>query len=421
MRIGLLGLGTVGTGVLEMLHANGDLIASRAGAPIEVVACLVKDPAKERGGAPCVTTEFQEIIKRDDIDVIVEVIGGVEPAWTYIAKSLESGKHVVTANKELMARHGHDLVKSAQEKGLDLLYEASACGGIPVIQALNNQLAGNHVQAVMGIVNGTTNYILTRMHDDGATYDEALEEAQDKGYAEADPTADVENLDAQSKLAILASLAFDGRVRPDDVHREGISEIDSREIEFAEMLGYRIKSLAVASRSNGSLEVRVHPAMVPLTNPLSKVDGANNAILLEGDFVGNVMLFGPGAGKEATASAVVGDLIEICRNHHSGAVRRVDTMSMNDIPIKPREEFFTRYYVRVTSEDRPKALGQIALAFGDNEVSLSALEMHELSDNRSELVFLTHRAKEGDFLNALEAIKKLPMIEQIDSWLRVAE
>jgi homoserine dehydrogenase len=416
-----LGLGTVGTGVLEMLHANGDLIASKAGAPIEVAACLVKDPAKDRGTAPCVTTDYQEILQRDDIDVIVEVIGGVEPAWTYISKALDAGKHVVTANKELMARHGHDLAKSAADKGLDLLFEASACGGIPVIQALNNQLAGNKLQTVMGIVNGTTNYILTQMHDAGADYGEALEEAKDKGYAEADPTADVENLDAQSKLAILASLAFAGRVRPDDVHREGISNISAREIEFAEMLGYKIKSVAIASRTNASLEVRVHPAMVPLTNPLSKVDGANNAILLEGDFVGNVMLFGPGAGKEATASAVVGDLIEICRNHHSGAVRRTDTMSMTDIPIRPREDFQTRFYVRVTSEDRPKALGQIALAFGDNNVSLSALEMHELTDNRSELVFLTHRAKEGDLLNALEAISNLPMIEEINSWLRVTE
>ena len=421
MKIGLLGLGTVGSGVLEMLRANGDLIATRAGADIEVVACLVRDPKKSRGDAPCVTTSFDDLLNREDIDVIVEVIGGVEPAWTYISKALEAGKHVVTANKELMARHGHDLVKSAQEKGLDLLYEASVCGGIPVIQALHNQLAGNRVKTVMGIVNGTTNYILTQMHDAGAEYEEALDEAKDKGYAEADPTADVENFDAQSKLAILASLAFSGRVRPDDVHREGITAVSSREIEFAEMLGYRIKSLAIASQTNGALEVRVHPAMVPLSNPLSKVDGANNAILLVGDFVGDVMLFGPGAGKEATASAVVGDLIEICRNHHSGAVRRVDTLSTDELPIESREEFRSRYYVRVTSEDRPKALGQIALAFGDNDVSLAALEMHELENSRSELVFLTHAASEGNFLGAIQAIEKLPMIEEINSWLRVTE
>lgn len=421
MRIGLLGLGTVGTGVLEMLRANGTLIASRAGAPLEVVACLVKDPSKNRGDAPCVTTSFDDIVSRDDIDVIVEVMGGVEPAWTYISRALDAGKHVVTANKELMARHGHDLAKLAQEKGLDLLYEASACGGIPIIQALNNQLAGNRVQTVMGIVNGTTNYILTRMHDDGARYEEALEEAQDKGYAEADATADVENHDAQSKLAILASLAFSGRVRPENVHREGITNIEEREIQFAEMLGYRIKSVAIASRSNGSLEVRVHPAMVPLSNPLSKVDGANNAILLEADFVGDVMLLGPGAGKDATASAVVGDLIEICRNHHSGAVRRVHTLGIEEIAIKLREDFRSRYYVRVTSEDRPKALGQIALAFGDNNVSLSALEMREMDDNRSELVFLTHIASEGDFLKAIDAITELPMIESINAWLRVTE
>jgi homoserine dehydrogenase len=404
-----------------MLRTNGDVISARAGSPIEIAACLVRSPDKPRGDAPNVTTDFDEILRRSDIEVIVEVMGGVEPAWTYIAKALEAGKHVVTANKELMARHGHDLVKNAQERGLDLLYEASACGGIPVIQALNNQLAGNRVKTVLGIINGTTNYIVTRMHDDGAEYAEALAEAQDFGYAEADPTADVENYDAQSKLCILASIAFGGRVRPEDVHREGISHVDSREIEFAEMLGYRIKSLALASCVDGRLEVRVHPAMVPLANPLSKVEGANNAILLEGDFVGNVMLLGPGAGKEATASAVVGDLIEICRNMHSGASRRVDTLAAASIHIRNRAEFRSRYYVRVTSEDRPKALGQIALAFGDENVSLSALEMHELESNRSELVFLTHSAVEGDFLGALAAIEKLPMIEEINAWMRVIE
>lgn len=420
MRVGLLGLGTVGSGVLEMLRANGDLIAARAGARIEIVACLVKDPDKSRGDAPKVTTGFDDVLG-SDVDVIVEVMGGVEPAWTYIAKALDAGKHVVTANKELMARHGHELINSSQEKGLDLLYEASVCGGIPVIQALNNQLAGNRVRAVMGIVNGTTNYILTRMHSERADYETALGEAKDKGYAESDPTADVENFDAQSKLSILAGLAFSSRVRPEDIHREGISMLTPREIEFAEMLGYRIKSLAIATERNGTIEARVHPAMVPLSNPLSKVDGANNAILLDGDFVGDVMLFGPGAGKEATASAVVGDLIEICRNHHSGANRRVNTAITADLPIRSREDIESRYYIRVTSEDRPKALGQIAMAFGDNNVSLSALEMRELDETRSELVFLTHLANEGEFLRALEAIKDLPMIEAINAWLRVTE
>jgi homoserine dehydrogenase len=420
LKVGLLGLGTVGTGVLEMLRSNGDLIATRAGARIEPVACLVKDPKKSRDHAPNVTTSFDDILN-SNVDVIVEVMGGVEPARTYISRALDAGRHVVTANKELMARHGHDLINTSQEKGLDLLYEASVCGGIPVIQALNNQLAGNRVRALMGIVNGTTNYILTQMHSERADYETALAEAQQKGYAESDPTADVENFDAQSKLSILAGLAFSSRVRPEDVHREGISAITPREIEFAEMLGYRIKSLAIATERNGSIEARVHPAMVPLSNPLSKVDGANNAILLHGDFVGDVMLFGPGAGKEATASAVVGDLIEICRNHHSGASRRVNTAITADLPVRKREEVESRFYIRVTSEDRPKALGQIAMAFGDNNVSLSALEMRELDETRSELVFLTHRANEGEFLRALEAIKELPMIETINAWVRVTE
>jgi len=403
-----------------MLRANGDLISTKAGARIEVVACLVRDASKPRGDAPNVSTDFDAILGAD-IDVVVEVMGGVEPAWTYISRALDAGKHVVTANKELMARHGHELINSSQEKGLDLLYEASVCGGIPVIQALNNQLAGNRVRSIMGIVNGTTNFILTQMHSERANYDDALTEAKDKGFAEADPTADVENYDAQSKLSILAGLAFSSRLRPEDIHREGISGITRREIEFAEMLGYRIKSVAIAAEIGGSVEARVHPAMIPLNNPLSKVDGANNAVLLDGDFVGDVMFFGPGAGKDATASAVVGDLIEICRNHHSGANRRVNTAISANFPVRSREDIESRFYIRVTSEDRPKALGQIALAFGDNNVSLSALEMRELDATRSELVFLTHRANEGDFLRALEAIKDLPMIECINAWLRVTE
>ncbi|MBA3726638.1 MAG: homoserine dehydrogenase [Armatimonadetes bacterium] len=420
MKIGLLGLGTVGSGVVDMLTANADIISARGGTTIEITRCLVQDMQKARPAhAPSITKRAEDILADPDIEVVVEVMGGVEPAWTYIARALDSGKHVVTANKELMARHGRELLKSAEDKGLDLLFEAAVCAGIPVIQSLKNQLSGNRVRSIMGIVNGTTNYILTRMHADRAEYNEVLAEAQEKGFAEADPTADVENFDAQSKLAILCGLAFACAVRPEDIYRQGIGHIETTDIEYAELLGYRVKSVAIGRQEDGKIEARVHPAMVSLANPLSKVDGPNNAVLLQGDFVGDLMLFGSGAGKDATASAVVGDLIEIARNRHSGAHGRIGSTNFEEKPIQDVSDSLNRYYLRVTSEDRPRALGQIALAFGDNDVSLSALEMHELPESRSELVFLTHQACEANFMATLDAIRELPMIEKLDNWIRV--
>ena len=417
MRIGLLGCGTVGTGVAEMLQANADVIAAKTGTRIELVKALIRDKSKAHP-VPTVT-DPNEILCDPTIETVVEVMGGLEPAGTYIARALDNGKHVVTANKELMAKRGHDLLKLAESKELDLLFEASVCGGIPIIQALKNQLSGNRIRRVMGIVNGTTNYILTRMHSDRASYADALAEAKDKGYAEADPSADVENNDAQSKLAILSSIAFTSRVTPENVYREGISHVAPRDVEHAEMLGYRIKSLAIGQETDGKIEARVHPALVPLSNPLAKVDGAHNAVLIQGDFVGDVMLFGPGAGKEATASAIVGDLVDIARNRRLKAHGRIGCTCYLDKPVQEMSETQTRYYLRLTSQDRPKALGQIATAFGDHDISLSGLEMHELPETRSELVFTTHKVREGNFLAAVEAIKKLPMIESVDNWLRV--
>jgi homoserine dehydrogenase len=422
LKIGLLGLGTVGTGVVDMLSANEDVITAKSGKRIEPVAALIRNAAKPRPpGAPPVSDCPDKILDDPEIEVVVEVMGGVEPAWTYITRALENGKHVVTANKELMARHGRELMKLASERGLDLLFEAAVCGGIPVIQALKNQLSGNRVAGLMGIVNGTTNFILTKMHAERADYAAALAEAQDKGFAEANPEADVENFDAQSKLAILCALAFSAAVRPEDIYRQGIGHIEPKDVEFAEHFGYRIKSVAIARQAEDAIEARVHPAMVSIDNPLSKVDGANNAVLLKGNFVGDIMLLGPGAGKDATASAVVGDLIEIARKMHSGGHGGVALRFDGCAAVRPIEEARSRYYVRVNSMDRPRALGKIALAFGDNNVSLSALEMRELPESRSELVFLTHEAVERDLLAALADIEQLPMIEGVMNWIRVVQ
>lgn len=419
LRVGLLGLGVVGSGVVNMLRTNSQVITSKTQTKIDPLCALVQDPKKTRDCHLETTTNPDTIIDNPEIDVVVEVMGGMNPAEIYIRRALENGKYVVTANKELMARKAKALLDVAKENGVALLYEAAVCGGLPVIDTLNRQLSGNRFTRVMGIVNGTTNFILSEMHDYRESFEIALQKAKDKGYAEANPNADIENFDAQSKLSILGSLAFSFNMMPDAVFREGISNVQVRDIEFAEILGFRIKSVAIAQETPYGIEARVHPALIPLTNPLSKVDGANNAVLLDGDYVGEVMLFGLGAGSKPTASAVVSDLMEIALLRHWGQAWQPQTHFESDRKVLPMGETRTKYYIRITSEDRPKALGQIAMAFGDNNVSLSGLEMHELPEQRSELVFLTHTACEREFISAVDAIRNLPMIERVESWLRV--
>jgi homoserine dehydrogenase len=420
LNLGFLGLGTVGQGVCEVLAQNGAALAARGVRELCPLVACVRDAAKIRPYAPLtVTTDHRAVVCNPEVDVVVEVMGGVEPAKSWIEDALHAGKHVVTANKELIARHARELETIAAERGVRILYDAAVCGGIPVLPVLRHRLVANRIERIAGIVNGTTNYLLTRMSDAAAPYEQALQEAQERGYAEADPTADVENFDAQSKLAILATLAFGQDVHPDQVHREGIAHVAPRDIEFAKMLGYRIKPVAVAGIAANGIEARVHPALVPLSNPLSKVDGVDNAVLIRGDFVGDLMLLGKGAGAGPTASAIIGDLEELASTSTRESVSIEAGAVDPTIGVQNIEDTVARFYVRMTSQDRPKALGQIASAFGDYDVSLAALEMHELPNNRSELVFLTHPAREGNLKKALALIEHLPMIERIENWLRI--
>ncbi|GIV03390.1 MAG: homoserine dehydrogenase [Fimbriimonadales bacterium] len=414
LRIGLLGLGTVGQSVCELIQAEGEAFERKTGLrPVVTVAC-VRDASRERRHAPDrITTDPMDVVAADDVDVVVEVMGGQEPAFELIQEAIRQGKQVVSANKELLARRGRELEEDAAAKGVCLLFDAAVCGGIPVLNTLRHRFAADEVERIIGIVNGTSNFVLTQMTEFGEPFAEALAVAQEEGYAEADPTYDVEGFDAQSKLALLVAEAFGARIAVEEIHREGIEQVSPRDIEFADLLGYRIKPLAVAARKEGGIEARIHPALVPLTNPLSKVDGADNAVLIRSKYLGDLMLLGPGAGGHPTAAAILGDLEEIA----TGKSFRCNEKSQ--VAVQPIEETVARFYVRMTSQDRPKALGQIASAFGDYEVSLSALEMHELPENRSELVFLTHPALERNLKKALALIEHLPMIERIESWFRI--
>lgn len=420
LTLGFLGLGTVGQGVCEVLAQNSFALAARGVRELRPLVACVRDTTKSRAYAPpVVTTDRRAVVCNPEVDVVVEVMGGIEPAKNWIEEALQSGKHVVTANKELIARHGRELEALAREQGVRILYDAAVCGGIPVLPVLRHRLVANRIERIAGIVNGTTNYLLTRMSEGAAPYEQALQEAQERGYAEADPTADVENFDAQSKLAILATLAFGQDVHPDEVHREGIAHVTPRDVEFAKLLGYRIKPIAVAACSGDDIEARVHPALVSIANPLSKVDGVDNAVLIRGDFVGDLMLLGHGAGAGPTASAIIGDLEELASTSSRVSATAQGAAEERRVGVQGIEDTVARFYVRMTSQDRPKALGQIASAFGDYDVSLAALEMHELPNNRSELVFLTHPAREGNLKKALALIEHLPMIERIENWLRI--
>lgn len=417
----MLGFGTVGTGAYRMLQDNRDAIQRKVGVPLEIVRIGIRDTDKSRiAPADIFTSDLQSIVDDPEIEVILELMGGVDPALSLIERALLSGKHVVTANKELIAKHGAPLVELAARKRLDLHFEAAVGGGIPLIQPLKHQLAGNDVMRVMGIVNGTTNVILTKMSQEGCEFGEALAEAQAKGYAEADPSSDVDGYDAQYKIAILASIAFGKEVLPDQVYREGIRHIQKKDLAYADVLGYTIKLLGIAEAITGGLLVRVHPTLVPKDHPLAGVNGVYNAVWIQGDFVGDVMLSGRGAGSEATGSAVVGDLIDVCRNIQLGGAGNTVPYEQG-ATVSPMSENVTRFYFRVIVSDRPKVLGTIAMVLGEHDVSLAAMEMRVLdaSRNLGEIVFLTHPCREDNFRKALEALRPTGFVEEVASWLRV--
>ncbi len=418
--IGLLGFGTVGVGAYRMLADNRDAIVRKIGREFEVVRIGIRDAAKPRiADASLLTTELEQVVDDPRVSIVVEVMGGLDPAGPLIERALRNGRHVVTANKELLAKHGASLINLAAKQGLDLHFEAAVGGGIPLIQPLRHQLSGNDVLKMMGILNGTTNFILTKMAEGGRELEDVLAEAQRLGYAEADPTSDVDGYDAQYKLAILASLAYAKEVPVEGVFREGIRGVSKRDMQFADVLGYRIKLVGVVEALPGErILARVHPTLLKKDHPLARVDDVYNALWLRGDFVGDVMFTGRGAGAEATGSAIVGDIMDVCRNIHLGGAG-------NSVPLEgvaqlaPIAETKTRYFVRLVIQDRPKALGCIATVFGNCNVSLAAMEMRGLERGLGEIVFLTHECLESSIQLALKAMRNIHIVENVCSVLRV--
>lgn len=424
INIGVLGLGVVGSGTVRTLRDNEELIASRIGVRLNVAKVAVRDLAKKREidlPARLLTTRPEELLDDPAIDIVCELIGGVEPARAFVARALENGKSVVTANKEMMAKVGGELMTLAEEKRLDFLFEGSVAGGIPVIQPLKQALAANRFEEVMGIVNGTTNYILTKMAAEGADFADVLKEAQEHGYAEPDPTNDIEGYDAQYKIAILSSIAFNSRVNIADIYAEGITRLAKRDFEVTALLGYAIKLVGIGEESAGGLRVRVHPALLPKTHPLANVNDVYNAIYVRAKPVGTVMFYGRGAGAGPTGSAVVGDIIEVARNMKMGATGRLGCTCFANKALLPMASLQTRYYVRLTAQDRPKVLASVASVFGDFDVSIESVEQRVLPAEQAEIVLLTHRTIEHNFVSALDVLTRLPIVAGIENWLRVEE
>jgi homoserine dehydrogenase len=420
IRVGLLGCGNVGSALVRLIGENAGLIEARAGVGIAVTRVAVRDAGRARdvGLAPEVfTTDPRSVVAADTVDVVVEVMGGVDPARELITEALQSGKPVVTANKELIATHGVELFAVAERAGVDLLFEASVAGGIPLMRPLRESLAGDRIRRVMGIVNGTTNYILTRMAEDGSSFAEALAEAQRLGYAEPDPTADVEGLDAAAKAAIIATIAFGAQITAADVYTEGITGLTDDDIASAKTLGYVVKLLAVAEEIDGDVAVRVHPAMVPVHHPLAAVRDSFNAVFIEGDAVGELMLYGRGAGGNPTASAVLGDLVDAVKNLVSGA-KGATIGSLVRKPIRPIADIETPFYLLMEAADRPGVLASIAGVFGRHGVSIKSMEQRGIG-NDARLVFITHRAREADLRATLEALRDVDAVRRVGSVVRV--
>ena len=424
MGVGLLGLGTVGGAVAASLQAQADAYERRAGVRFTVVKALVRDPGKQRTAQLLslpLTKDPEDVLTDPSIQIVVELMGGEEPAYTLMQRALSSGRHVVTANKEVIAKRGTQLRALAAKHGVSLRYEASVGGGIPVIATLQRDLLANDIVAVTAIINGTTNYILTRMAQEGLDFGEALAQAQALGYAEADPRNDVEGIDAAYKLAILSALAFRTEVAFEGVYHEGISRLAARDFTYANELGYTVKLLAIARRTAAGLQTRVHPAFLPHQEPLSKVDGVFNAIQIEGDLSGRVLLQGRGAGAGPTASAVIADLLEVGRSH--GAAPPADIESGSAIPALPMEALKTRYYVRMSVTDQPGVLARVALIFGEERISIASVLQKEVDEHAgtAELVIMTHHAAEGDMLKALRRIGELEVVSEIGNMVRVED
>ncbi|MFE1665912.1 homoserine dehydrogenase [Microbacterium sp. P02] len=428
LRVALLGAGAVGSQVASLLLRHGDELADRAGAALEIVGIAVRDldgPRDVDLPRELFTTDAESLIV--GADIVIELMGGIEPARTYILQAINSGADVVTANKALLATHGPEIFDAADQVGAQVYYEAAAAGAIPIIRPLRDSLAGDRVERIMGIVNGTTNYILDRMETEGADFADVLAEAQALGYAEADPTADIEGYDAAQKAAILASLAFHTTVPLDTVHREGITQIDAAMIESARHGGYVIKLLAVCERMQGeadagasgeAISVRVYPALVPRTHPLATVHGANNAVFVQAAAAGNLMFYGAGAGGVQTASAVLGDVVSAARRHIAGGVG-VGESTLANLPILPIGRVTTRYQITLEVDDQPGVLATVARILSEGRVSIATVEQTVTDEARARLVIGTHKAREQDLSDTVDRLAESGVVERVASVLRV--
>ena len=422
VKIALLGFGNVGTGVWKILEENKKEIMKRSHYDIEVAKILVKDINKKRDivvSKEILTDNFDDIINDESIKIVVELIGGRGQAKEYMIRSMRAKKHIVTANKLVIANWSEELFKIAEEERVLFYYEASVAGGIPIIREINESLTANRIQQIIGIINGTTNYILSKMTNDGISFEEALRGAQEKGYAEADPTSDVEGYDAVYKLAIMASLAFGTKVDHDEIYREGISNISSMDIGYAKKFGYTIKLLAIAKEENNKLELRVHPTLVPSNHPMANVHDVFNAIMIKGNAVGELMLYGRGAGDLPTGSAVVGDIISILRNN----VKPADVSELDEEDdfkeIKKSEENESEFYIRLNVKDRAGVLGDTAAIFGKNNVSIISMTQDVIHEDDVPLAFITHKSSEKNIRNSLEKINMLENINKVESIIRI--
>lgn len=417
VKIGLAGFGTVGGGTYAVLKRNAAELARRAGAPIEVKSVVCRNIDRARGLVEervLLTKNWKDLVEDPEIDIVVEVMGGIEPAKSLVLEAIAAGKHVVTANKALLALHGNEIFSAAAEKGVAVSYEAAVAGGIPIIKSLREGLAANRIEWIAGIINGTCNFILSTMRDKGLSFDQALSQAKDLGYAEADPTFDIEGIDAAHKITLLSALAFGTPVNFEAAHVEGITKLSSVDIRYAENLGYRIKLLGVTRRTETGIELRVHPALVPMRRLLANVEGVMNAVVVKGDAVGSTLFYGRGAGSEPTASAVVADIVDIVRMTAAGDAQALKPAAYNEETIAlgwlPMSETVSSYYMRIPVADEPGVLAQVARVFSEKVISIEAVMQPEAAIGRkdTEIVVMTHSAVEGAVLDAIAAIEALP-------------
>lgn len=420
IKAALLGLGTVGGSVYKLVQRQKEEMVKKSGANLEITRILVHNMNKQREGvdASLLTDNWKEIVEDPEISIVIEVMGGIEPAKTMILEALCAGKNVVTANKDLVAVHGRELLDAAQENQVDFLFEAAVAGGIPIIRPLKQCLAANEIDEVIGIVNGTTNYILTKMFEDGMDFSEALAKATELGYAEADPTADVEGLDAGRKVAILASIAFHSRVVFDDVYTEGITKISAKDVAYAKEFGSVIKLLGVAHNREDGIEVAVYPMMLPKNHPLASVRDSFNAVFVHGDALDDAMFYGRGAGELPTASAVMGDVIDIIRDIRFSCTGRISCTCYKNTPVKSSDDVKNKFFVRMQVTNKPGVLARIASMFGEHKVSISKVIQKVITDGVAELVIVTEAVKEYHMQDALMHLREMDTTQEISSVIR---